>query len=223
MGILNNDTQTVDAILTKQGKLRLAQGDGLNIRSFMLADDFINYKDWNTDHVSGSAYYGEALENLPLPEATTNSQNAMRFALATRERNLLFNPYIVVPGVTADNNVLRIEDQGTDYGISMTPKLINGTGNPVFQFSLSDETGVHVTGGTKINKSPSVIHYPRSQKVLQPATYEGSNITITADATDNAFEFLVSISEINSGASQIDVRVLVNANIDLKPTDKITI
>ena len=164
MGILNNDTQTVDAILTKQGKLLLANGSGLNITSFVLADDFINYKDYNTGHVSGSAQYAEALENLPLPEATTNAQNAMRFALSTRDRNLLFNPYIIVPGVTADNNILRIEDQGDSFAINMAPKIINGHSSPTFTFDFTDTSGLNITGGTRIDKTPSVINYPRSQK-----------------------------------------------------------
>ena len=222
MGILNNDTQTVDAILTKEGKLALAEGRGLNITGFALSDDFMNYKDYNTAHVSGSSFYAEALENLPLPEAITNSQHAMRFALSTRERNLLFNPYIILAGYSlSDNNVLRIEDQGSEYAIELKPKLVNGTGTPVFQFEVSDTSGLMFSGATRIDKSPSVVNYPRTQKVLSPATFEGSHLMIQADATETAFRTLITIGEMNSGASKIDVEILVDGNIDTKNADKL--
>ena len=66
MGYLNNSVVTVDAILTKKGRELLARGDGsFRISQFALADDEIDYTLYNTSHPSGSAYYGEAIENMP--------------------------------------------------------------------------------------------------------------------------------------------------------------
>jgi len=39
MAYLNNTEITVDAILTKKGREKLAAGDGLNITKFALGDD----------------------------------------------------------------------------------------------------------------------------------------------------------------------------------------
>ena len=66
MGYLNNQIITVDAILTKKGRELLAKGDGsFNITQFALSDDEVDYTLYNPNHPSGSAFYGEAIENMP--------------------------------------------------------------------------------------------------------------------------------------------------------------
>jgi hypothetical protein len=64
MGYLDSDTITVDAILTKKGRQIISQGGGLNINTFTLSDTGVDYTLWNADHPSGSAYYGEAIEQI---------------------------------------------------------------------------------------------------------------------------------------------------------------
>ena len=67
MGYLNNSTITVDAILTKKGREILASGrDNFQITSFALADDEIDYDLYNPDHPLGTAFYGAAIENMPI-------------------------------------------------------------------------------------------------------------------------------------------------------------
>lgn len=87
MGYLNNSVVTVDAILTKKGRELLARGDGsFRITQFALADDEIDYTLYNTTHPSGSAYYGEAIENMPLLEAFPDETQIMKYKLATLPR-----------------------------------------------------------------------------------------------------------------------------------------
>lgn len=70
MGYLNNTVITVDAILTKKGREALARNDGsFRITQFALSDDEIDYTLYNPNHPSGSAFYGEAIEGMPLLEA----------------------------------------------------------------------------------------------------------------------------------------------------------
>ena len=58
MGYLNNSVVTVDAILTKKGRESLAKNDGsFQITQFALADDEIDYTQYNPNHPSGSSYY----------------------------------------------------------------------------------------------------------------------------------------------------------------------
>ena len=64
MGYLDNASITVDAVLTKKGREILKDGGALNISSFTLSDVGVDYTLWNTSHPSGSAKYGEAIENL---------------------------------------------------------------------------------------------------------------------------------------------------------------
>lgn len=87
MGYLNNAVVTVDAILTKKGRELLARGDGsFKITQFALADDEIDYTLYNPSHPSGSAFYGEAIENLPLLEAFPDETQIMKYKLATLPR-----------------------------------------------------------------------------------------------------------------------------------------
>ncbi len=70
MGYLNNQIITVDAILTKKGRELLAKNDGsFRITQFALSDDEIDYTLYNPTNPSGSAYYGQAIEGMPLLEA----------------------------------------------------------------------------------------------------------------------------------------------------------
>lgn len=87
MGYLDNATITVDAILTKKGRELLARGDGsFKITQFALADDEIDYTLYNPAHPSGSALYGEAIENLPLLEAFPDETQIMKYKLTTLPR-----------------------------------------------------------------------------------------------------------------------------------------
>jgi len=87
MGYLNNSVITVDAILTKKGRELLARGDGsFKITQFALADDEIDYTLYNPSHPSGSAFYGEAIENMPLLEAFPDETQIMKYKLSTLPR-----------------------------------------------------------------------------------------------------------------------------------------
>ena len=87
MGYLNNQVITVDAILTKKGRELLAKNDGsFRITQFAVADDEIDYTLYNPSHPSGSTFYGEAIENMPLLEAFPDATQIMKYKLATLPR-----------------------------------------------------------------------------------------------------------------------------------------
>ena len=221
MGILNNDTQIVDAILTKVGKRRLAEGSGLGIESFALGDDYTNYLLYNPDHVSGSAYYGEAIEGLPLPEAVPSAGNAIRSHLVTRDRNILYNPIIRVNGIDTANDFLRIVDSGKEGEIQIVPQAVNFNSSD-FIFKVANKTGLHFSGAQETNLTPTTIsNSPRKVGYQVPAEFQGSKLHIQANPTKTAFETVIPITSMAAGATQIDVRVLVNANIYLPNPGKI--
>jgi hypothetical protein len=98
MGYLNNTVVTVDAILTTKGRQLLAQNDGsFRITQFALADDEIDYTLYNPNHPSGSAYYGEALINMPLLEAFPNETQVMKYKLTTLPRGTARLPILAIP------------------------------------------------------------------------------------------------------------------------------
>ena len=87
MGYLNNAVITVDAILTTKGRELLARNDGsFQITQFALGDDEIDYTLYNPNHPSGSAYYGEAIDNMPLLEAFPSELQIMKYKLTTLPR-----------------------------------------------------------------------------------------------------------------------------------------
>jgi len=97
LGYLDNVVVTVDAILTKKGRELLARNDGsFKITQFALADDEIDYTLYNPNHPSGSAFYGEALDNMPLLEAFPDETQAMKYKLVTLPRGTSKLPVINV-------------------------------------------------------------------------------------------------------------------------------
>lgn len=121
MGYLNNSVVTVDAILTKKGRELLARGDGsFKITQFALADDEIDYTLYNPSHPSGSAFYGEAIENMPLLEAFPDETQIMKYKLATLPRGTSKLPILDIGYASV---VLK---QGASLAI--TPQTLNYLG-----------------------------------------------------------------------------------------------
>ncbi len=118
MGYLNNTVITVDAILTKKGREALARNDGsFRITQFALSDDEIDYTLYNPNHPSGSAFYGEAIEGMPLLEAFPDDQQIMKYKLATLPRGTAKLPIL---NLGYDAITLK---QGAS--LSITPQTLN--------------------------------------------------------------------------------------------------
>jgi hypothetical protein len=97
MGYLDNTSLTIDAILTKKGRELLARGDGsFRITQFSISDDEVDYSLWNESHPSGSAYYGEAIENMPLLEAFPEESQIMKYKLVTLPRGTTRLPILSI-------------------------------------------------------------------------------------------------------------------------------
>ena len=121
MGYLNNTSVVVDAILTDKGRQLLAQNDGsFQITQFSLSDDEVDYTLYNPNHPSGSAFYGEAIENMPIIQAFPESQEIMKYKLITLPRGTAKLPVITVGYSTI---VLK---QGAS--LSLTPQTLNYLG-----------------------------------------------------------------------------------------------
>ena len=122
MGYLNNSVITVDVILTKKGRELLARNDGsFRITQFALSDDEIDYTLYNPTHPSGSAYYGEAIDNMPLLEAFPDEQQIMKYKLVTLPRGTSKLPVLDL-GYAA----ITLK-QGAQLAI--TPQTLNYLGN----------------------------------------------------------------------------------------------
>ena len=121
MAYLNNQYVTIDAVLTKKGRELLARNDGsFQITQFALADDEIDYTLYNTNHPSGSAFFGEAIESMPLLEAFVDETQIMKYKLVTLNRGTSKLPVLNL-GYTAIS--LR-----QAAAINITPQTLNYLG-----------------------------------------------------------------------------------------------
>jgi hypothetical protein len=121
MGYLDNSVVTIDAILTKKGRELLARNDGsFKITQFAMADDEIDYTLYNPNHPSGSAFYGEAIENMPLLEAFPDETQIMKYKLITLPRGTSKLPVINV----GYNNIILKQAAS----LVITPQTLNYLG-----------------------------------------------------------------------------------------------
>lgn len=87
MSYLSSTSVVVDAILTSKGRELLARNDGsFRITQFSLADDEVDYTLYNPNHPSGSAFYGEGIEAMPILQAFPNDTEIMKYKLITLPR-----------------------------------------------------------------------------------------------------------------------------------------
>ena len=122
MGYLNNSIVTVDAILTNKGRELLARGDGsFKITQFALSDDEIDYTLYNPTHPSGSNFYGQAIENMPLLEAFPETTQNLRYKIITLPRGTA-----KMPVLDAGFSSITLK-QGASLAI--TPQTLNYLGN----------------------------------------------------------------------------------------------
>lgn len=136
MGYLNNSSITVDAILTKKGRELLARGQNeFNITQFALADDEIDYSLWNPNHPLGSAYYGIAIENLPLIEALPDETQMLKYKLVSLPKNT-----VRIPVVKVGQTSITLTTGGNSTITPYTANLTNGNSNFGYTAILSDSS-----------------------------------------------------------------------------------
>ena len=162
MGYLNNSVVTVDAILTTKGRELLAKGDGsFSITQFALADDEIDYTLYNPNHPSGSAYYGEALQNMPLLEAFPQETQVMKYKLTTLPRGTAKMPIL---DLGTEQITLK---QGAS--LALTPQTLNYLGgnttetsgytatiSDVRLFSTFEGVGINTPNSAALNQSTTI-------------------------------------------------------------------
>jgi hypothetical protein len=134
MAYLDNTEITVDAILTKKGRQKLASGQSLNITKFALGDDEIDYTLYEPAHPKGSAYYDSAIRAIPITEASPDETQVLRYKLVTLPKGTTQIPTVKMGGLTA------ISANQTDGGTGITPGTNPaGNGNAGYTLVLADQ------------------------------------------------------------------------------------
>jgi hypothetical protein len=187
MSYLSSTSVVVDAILTDKGRELLARNDGsFRITQFSLADDEIDYTLYNPSHPSGSAFYGEAIEAMPIIQAYPNSMEIMKYKLITLPRGTAKIPVLDL-GYTA----ITLK-QGASLAI--TPQTLNYLGatstfeqsgyvatiGDVRTMSSFNGVGINTPEATSLN-STTTIGTNVSKTVI------GTTINLTATTVNTLF------------------------------------
>jgi hypothetical protein len=174
MGYLNNQVITVDAILTNKGRELLAKNDGsFRITQFALADDEIDYTLYNPTHPSGSSFYGEAIQNMPLLEAFPIETQIMKYKLATLPRGTA-----KLPVLNLGYSAITL-NQGASLAI--TPQTLNYLGNAQafetsgYSATISDVRLMSTFTGVGINTTAATT----ANAAVTSTTTLGTNVSVT--------------------------------------------
>jgi hypothetical protein len=174
MSYLSSTSVVVDAILTKKGRELLARNDGsFQITQFSLSDDEVDYTLYNPNHPSGSAFYGEAIEAMPVLQAFPDDTEIMKYKLITLPRGTAKLPVL---NIGYNNISLR---QGAS--LSITPQTLNYLGAN----STYEQSGYVVTIGDVRTTSNFVgvgINTPEVTS-LNSTTTIGTNVSKTVIGT----------------------------------------
>ena len=162
MAYLDNTEITVDAILTKKGREKLASGEGLNITKFALGDDEIDYTLYEPAHPKGSAYYDAAIKAIPITEASPDETQTLRYKLVTLPKGTTKIPKVEfgVPSISVNQNSGQV---------SLTPTTSpSGNTQSGYTVVLSNKNAGSIVGAGLSGVASSV------------QTFLGDEITATA-------------------------------------------
>ncbi len=186
MGYLDNDTIIVDAILTKRGRELIAKGDGsFKITQFAISDDEVDYDLYDNTHSSGSAYYGEKIENMPLMEAFPDENQIMKYKLITAARGVQKIPIVQIgsPSISLK----------AGSSITLNPSTLNYIGTSVddvepsgYSITISDARLLSKFGSNYIDSSKRSGEYVEEDELhnisggLSSKTLIGTSFNLTA-------------------------------------------
>lgn len=189
MAYLNNTSVVVDAILTDVGRQLLAQNDGsFQITQFSLSDDEVDYTLYNPNQPSGSAFYGEAIENMPIIQAFPQANEIMKYKLITLPRGTS-----ALPVISIGYNSITLK-QGA--ALSITPQTLNYLGatstfeqsgyvatiGDVRTMSAFNGVGINTPSATALNTTGTATAGTNVSK-----TVIGTSINMTATTVNTLF------------------------------------
>ena len=218
MGYLDGSTITVDAVLTKKGRQIVSEGGALDVRYFTLSDTGVDYTTWNEDHASGSAYYGEAIENLPMVEALPNSQYSFRNKLVTLQRDTISMPTLEAEPV----NPIFSTNQPKDFTVNLigyqsVPGM--GAGSSGMHVVVPNTNIASAMGATQVDITGNAMAFVYDQDIASARVYEvlqqGSTYNITITPATNLLQDTVmtlTFIDIQTGA-YTQSTITVNADL----------
>ena len=202
MGLFDNSSTTVNAILTTRGREMLSRGGDLSITKFALSDEEIDYTMYDKYHPAGTDSFGVLLENTPILEATPNrsklnsylvdnSQESSEILISTL--NYPRAHWTVIDG-TVPTTVGTAEEEVEDY--TFTIQNINVV--KFYRFYVStDQPWQVVSSNTKSVVGRGIQWKPQSIKSL-------ATTTITVQGNVSGITKVVSITPVPNPDSNVN-------------------
>jgi len=213
MAFLDNSGDIVlDAVLTDLGRKRMAEGN-FRITQFALGDDEIDYRIYNKNHPSGSAYYDLEILQTPVLEAFASSNANINYGLVSfnGNMNLLYMPSLKVWNKTIDVDGPSIQrTSGSVYYVGATndtggallsalnTHFGSDAGSTYYQTPGGSATAIYIeTGIDSINADPPrTTGRTNKQTFLTDQGLLDSNFDISMDK-----RFLTAVDGIDPGSS----------------------
>ena len=204
MGYLDKSTITVDAILTKRGREKLAAGT-FEINKFALADDEVDYTLWDENHGKGTNFYGQAIENMPMVEAVPDESKVMRFKLMTLEKNIQKLPFLQLSPANAIF-AITFDGDGTINAKTSIPGSGGAFADTFYTAIISDGTLVSFRGddintqeGGSISKNFTVVDGSADINIyglnLSETTDKTTTLTVIGNATGITQTVTISVAK----------------------------
>jgi len=227
MAFLDNSGDIVlDAVLTDLGRKRMAEGN-FRITQFALGDDEIDYRIYNKNHPSGSAYYDLEILQTPVLEAFASSNANINYGLVSfnGNMNLLYMPSLKVWNKTIDVEGPSIQrTSGSVYYIgssdttgaallsALNTDFGSDAGSTYYQTPGSATTAIYIeTGIDSINADPPrTVGRTNKQTFLTDQGLLDSNFDISMDT-----RFLIGVGGINPGTSMWSVTETGEARLQI--------
>jgi len=219
MGLLDNDTVIVDAILTKLGRQKLANGEPLGISQYAFGDTGVDYTLYNADHPSGSSAYGSAITSLPMLEAVHDDNVFLRFKLyGEGERNVQNFSFITATSGTSVT-ISKIAGETESTPVTLVPNVFPNVQGATFDYKILDMRGltlegvnasnVSIAGEFSVNNLPPFSH---PDPVIANITGVNGNLTINAASQQITSQRSVGVEISRDGAASAFVTLTVEVN-----------
>ncbi len=212
MSYLDNSTITVDAILTKKGRELLAKNGNLNITSFALADDEIDYSLYNPSHPNGSSFFDIALRNIPIFEPLVDETQTMKYKLVTLNQGVTSIPVITISQdkilVSRDytGEIIISPSTNPSYNLTMGYTLILGNKN--VGILIVEETNAINSVTNTIPTFAGDVATTSAQVVVGKKFRFVPNSSLSKTTTTN----LTVVGNESGGSTSIEVTVTVPTN-----------
>ena len=216
MGLLDNDTVIVDAILTKNGRQKLANGLPLGVTQYAFGDTGVDYTLYNADHPSGSDSYGSAITSLPMLEAVPDDNVFLRFKLYGQgERNVQNFSFITVTSGTSVT-ISKVAGQTESNPVTIIPRVFPTTQAATYDYRVLDMRGLTVSGGGvvsiegdfDVNNLPPFDH----PEPIKADIIGAGNLTFNAQPQQITSQRSIGIEVTRDGAAPTFVTVTINTN-----------